>query len=246
MRSRRSDLLIGLAAAVLLHGALLAAAGGLLRQRRAAFLASTPEATLEVLVVSEEAWRAQLEESQPVRVVKPIEAREMHTQAALPAWPEVELESVAFNGFALRNMNHRQCIEAPSPPPARPHELVASEALREGLEVQSKEQQADEPAVATMNSGPQLIEGTSSLVKSRPHLRYPSRPLRRGIEGRVRVGVEVGTDGEVSRSWIMKSSGNRELDRAASMYLRGWRFDVAQLANLTTRSFQNDVRFELE
>jgi protein TonB len=59
---------------------------------------------------------------------------------------------------------------------------------------------------------------------------YPAAALRRGAEGEVLVRVQVGSDGRVGRLELARSSGDRDLDRAALAAVRGWRFQPAQTA----------------
>lgn len=59
---------------------------------------------------------------------------------------------------------------------------------------------------------------------------YPGTALRRGAEGEVLVRVRVGPDGRPAGIELARSSGDRDLDRAAVQAVRGWRFQPA-LAN---------------
>lgn len=61
-----------------------------------------------------------------------------------------------------------------------------------------------------------------------PAPRYPSRALRRGESGTVRVRVEVGPDGRPSQVSVAQASGSRDLDRAAVDAVRRWRFHPAR------------------
>lgn len=57
-----------------------------------------------------------------------------------------------------------------------------------------------------------------------PAPRYPAQAARRGVEGVVRVRVEVGADGVPTDVAVVEGSGTRELDRAALDAVRRWRF----------------------
>lgn len=57
-----------------------------------------------------------------------------------------------------------------------------------------------------------------------PAPRYPAQAARRGVEGVVRVRVEVGADGVPTDVAVVEGSGTRELDRAALEAVRRWRF----------------------
>jgi protein TonB len=56
---------------------------------------------------------------------------------------------------------------------------------------------------------------------------YPQPALRGGVQGTVLVRVAVAADGRPTRVDIARSSGSRELDRAAQRAVEGWRFEPA-------------------
>jgi protein TonB len=76
---------------------------------------------------------------------------------------------------------------------------------------------APTPAAAT--SAPVAI--------STPAPRYPASALRRGESGEVLLRIEVDPAGMPYSMDIVRSSGSRELDRAALVAARGWRFRPA-------------------
>ena len=55
--------------------------------------------------------------------------------------------------------------------------------------------------------------------------RYPPQAIRQRHEGTVTLLILVGTDGSVKDVKVDKSSGFRELDRAAMDAARKWRFN---------------------
>jgi len=243
VEKRRIDLTVGLMASVILHTAVLAAASGMLLPRNTAQLSADPRPSLEVLVVPEQDWRAQLEESQPMRIAQPIETPSIHQPAEPLAWPELDVARPREQALTLRVPFTSPSIDTPPPVTERTRELVQPDPLLEEMH----EPLPPEPVAAVEAAAPVQIESTSSIVLYRPELRYPPRPLRRGIEGIARVGIEVGASGNVSRVWLMKSSGNRELDRAALENLNGWRFDPAAIAAMGLGwAFRNDVRFVID
>lgn len=83
---------------------------------------------------------------------------------------------------------------------------------------------ADEAPPARAPS--QLASAPVPISQTPP--KYPSRAMRRGEEGLVRVKVEVGADGEPTSVTVDTSSQSRELDRAAVDAVRRWRFRPAQ------------------
>ncbi len=67
-------------------------------------------------------------------------------------------------------------------------------------------------------------------VLSDPPPPYPPLAIRRGAEGTVVLRVQVGADGRVADVRIERSSGHRDLDRAAERQVRErWRFVPAQV-----------------
>lgn len=241
MERRRTDLAIGLVVAVAAHGAVLAAAGGMLSSHNAAPLSTEPRPPLEVLVVEEQAWRAQLEESQPMRIAQPREVPKVHQPTQPPDWPELDVARPLEQSLAVVVPIPRDSFDTVRPQVAPPRELVQPEPLVERM------QKAESAVPVVEAAAPVPISSASSLVLYRPELRYPSRAHRRGIEGVVRVGMKVDSKGEVTRTWILKSSGNRELDRAALANLRSWRFDPQAVAKAGLAGlFRNDVRFEID
>lgn len=68
---------------------------------------------------------------------------------------------------------------------------------------------------------------SSPVPTSRPSPQYPRAALRAGIEGTVRVQVDVGPDGVPTSVSLDQGSGHRELDRAALDAVKRWRFRPA-------------------
>lgn len=135
---------------------------------------------------------------------------------------------------------------APLPAP-----LPAGEANRNASGMGEKPQSADAggerpyvieaprpapPAAPVAPAGPKPTPSTASAATTlpmpvagqTPAPRYPSRALRRGESGTVRVRVEVGPDGRPSQVSVAQPSGSRDLDRAALDAVRRWRFHPAR------------------
>ena len=69
---------------------------------------------------------------------------------------------------------------------------------------------------------------TDALALGRnPPPRYPVAALRRGEGGTVVLRVNVGADGRADDVAVARRSGSRELDRAAMVAVRDWRFKPA-------------------
>lgn len=77
------------------------------------------------------------------------------------------------------------------------------------------------PAASGRNSPP--------VPTHRPAPHYPAQALRAGIGGLVQVRIYVGPDGIPTSVAVVRSSGSRELDRAAQRAARNWRFQPAQV-----------------
>ncbi len=75
------------------------------------------------------------------------------------------------------------------------------------------------PPASTGTTGPVAI--------ATPAPRYPATALRRGESGEVLLQIEVDPGGMPYAMDILRSSGSRELDRAALVAARGWRFRPA-------------------
>ncbi len=65
------------------------------------------------------------------------------------------------------------------------------------------------------------------LVELNAQPRYPLAALRRGESGTVVLRVNVGADGVPDEVAVARRSGSRELDRAALVAVRDWRFQPA-------------------
>ncbi|MEM6476021.1 MAG: energy transducer TonB [Pseudomonadota bacterium] len=77
---------------------------------------------------------------------------------------------------------------------------------------------------------------------------YPSRALRREIEGTVGVSVTIGTNGRVSGCSVSRSSGSSILDDAACKGMRRYaRFNAAKdkAGNPTTGSYSTSITYRL-
>lgn len=100
-------------------------------------------------------------------------------------------------------------------------------------ETRAAEQQ--EGAVQAQGTGPTAEEvapedpsgSTDITIRSSPAPRYPPAAFRAGIEGEVRVRVDVDANGNATDVWVETSSGNSDLDRAAKDAARRWTFHPA-------------------
>jgi len=250
---RRADLAIGALLAIGLHGAVIGAIGRW--DRPGSFRAGEPRAAsaASVVVLAPELARALVQPGvvprgprlrEPRSAPHPQEASAPSPAPARSAAPldPPPLLADAPTGLPLLPAERPEPAQRLAPPP-RP-------APRPDTERDVGEASAEAPGEEAEREGapgatPDLA-AAAELVAHRPPLDYPERARRRGIEGAVRVGLEVGAGGSVARAWVERSSGSRALDRAALDNVRGWTFhpDAVRLAGLGW-VFHQDVRFSL-
>jgi protein TonB len=78
-----------------------------------------------------------------------------------------------------------------------------------------------------------------------PAPRYPAQALRSGEQGTVMVSAEISEDGVPSAVEVARSSGSRQLDRAAVDAVRHWRFRPAMAdGRPTTGRVQVPISFK--
>lgn len=95
------------------------------------------------------------------------------------------------------------------------------------------------PVAASQGSGTQSIEGSGGKpgrilpprVLSKVEPDYPESARRQGVEGVVRVKIEINEQGRADSVWVTGSSGNDALDEAAMRAVRKWRFTPARDEN---------------
>ena len=110
-------------------------------------------------------------------------------------------------------------VEAPKLPPATPAPM------------------ARRPGTPVATAQPQPI--------SSPAPKYPSRALRRGDRGTVLVRAQIDVDGVPSDVIVGRSSGSRDLDRAAVEAVRRWKFKPAMSGELpVSASVQIPINFQ--
>lgn len=75
------------------------------------------------------------------------------------------------------------------------------------------------------------------VIVSRPPPHFPLQAIREAHEGTVIVLILVGVKGTPLNAWIEKSSGYRELDRAAIASARHWTFKPRTIDGVPTESY---------
>ncbi|MDO4709984.1 MAG: TonB family protein [Pseudomonadota bacterium] len=124
----------------------------------------------------------------------------------------------------------------PLPTPQSPAEGAQTGSLLPPppLQAARPQQPAIEPS-ATSQPAPPPVQQTQQRSSAstppvpirQPAPRYPRNALRNGIGGVVQLQVDVGPDGVPTSVSLIRSSGSRELDRAATEAVRRWRFQPA-------------------
>lgn len=233
---RRRDLSLAFALALGLHTLALGLARGLGLPLAHSAPAAVPP-PLQLSLIDERTWHAMLDPVLPGVATELLEAPDTRAFPAL----EPLASPLPAGTTPLAPPAHSAARAIPLPRASREAapELLEAPALFEPSEVSTLE---TPPAALPVD-----LPVNSALVLSRPSLRYPSGPHRLGIEGTVRAGLEVDKEGRVLRTWLVQSSGNRDLDRSALRNLRDWLFDPANLPARTGGNlFTTTIRFEIK
>jgi TonB family protein len=92
-----------------------------------------------------------------------------------------------------------------------------------GNETGNKPKSENTP-IATAPKPP--IENNSKLNRAdciQCQIKYPDRARQRGIEGNAEVAIDTDSQGNVTRVWLVRSSGDSELDQAAQQAAQEWK-----------------------
>jgi TonB family protein len=129
---------------------------------------------------------------------------------------------------------------APPPAPAMPLVIVppierntpaeavpAATARKTAVAAAAVEAVAKPTAEVTAKIDTPRVTQALPLAADNAAPRYPSGALRRGEGGTVVLRVNVGADGKPEDVEVARHSGSRELDRAALVAVRDWRFRPA-------------------
>lgn len=101
--------------------------------------------------------------------------------------------------------------------PRAPDPAIAQRPVPQAERIEPPSPASPPPAAAT----------TAPVPIATPAPPYPASALRRGESGEVLLRIEVDPNGMPYSMDIVRSSGSRELDRAALVAARGWRFRPA-------------------
>lgn len=171
--------------------------------------------------------------------VKPIQNQPATTEVSLikSKSPDTEEEPVQSTS-PLSDQNSSQ----DQPTPAQVHSSVPSDHHN----INTNDQVAPQVAgvVATSSSTVMLL---ARPLASNPQPVYPRAAQRRGIEGKVLLGVEVSALGLPLNVNVQQSSGHPMLDEAALQAVRQWKFQPARHGSMDVRSqVQIPVVFRLQ
>lgn len=155
-------------------------------------------------------------------------------------------------------------IQAPAPPTAsQPPERIVTRTdpsvravvqpssvpvLVDNTGVANTERPLVEPTMSTIEvEAPAPASSAAAAYASVAAPAYPPMARRQGREGETLLRVLVGVDGRALKVEINRSSGHRELDRAAIIAVRDWRFRAAVEGGVAIESWvEVPIAFRLD
>ena len=111
-------------------------------------------------------------------------------------------------------------------PQVEPEQVIQAEVMQDVPPAEPATQGEVAPATDSAASGNGTMR-TAVFAEGCATPEYPTRAARNGDQGTVRLALLVGADGRVSSSRVAKSSGSRDLDRAALQALSLCKFQPA-------------------
>lgn len=111
-------------------------------------------------------------------------------------------------------------------PQVEPEQVIQAEVMQEVAPAEPASQGDVAPATDSAASGNGTMR-TAVFAEGCATPEYPARAARNGDQGTVRLALLVGADGRVTSSRVAKSSGSRDLDRAAVQALSLCKFQPA-------------------
>jgi protein TonB len=108
-------------------------------------------------------------------------------------------------------------------PPARPAPPAPEPGLAEAAPAPALPAVAAAPALREL-APPAFVPEAWLRVIAQPAPHYPYGARRRGAEGIAWLRVDLAASGRVQRVEVERSTGHRDLDRAAVAAVRSWRF----------------------
>jgi len=206
---------------VLLHGAVLLPAIGLLDEPPTDRADPMQLGTVELLPVEVAGTDASPATAEPTQPAEPVAA----------AQPETTRDSAEARPAPHAAADPSPPVAAAPPPPAPPSPTTsarapASPASQESDRLMLSLSGTDSASNATV-SGPNLIPASpDDQSRNRPPV-YPQDAARRGQQGTVVVLIRVSSLGLAEGAEVLTSSGHRALDQAAVDAVMTWRFRPA-------------------
>jgi protein TonB len=131
-----------------------------------------------------------------------------------------------------------------TPPRASSHSAAAAEKVETATAAEPYAPAPDRAASGRESFSEARYHG-EGLSNRKPV--YPYAARRRGLEGRVVLGVTVTSDGSAAAVEVVSSSGSALLDQAALQAVQGWRFIPAQRnGQAVSGRVQVPITFRLE
>jgi len=132
-------------------------------------------------------------------------------------------------------------------PPEKIHNIKtgrSKEQIAAIVSPRSRNRKLDEGI--TKSIGSERENADASPIEGNPKPLYPVRAVRKGLQGRVVLNVEVLPSGDAGILKTAISSGHWVLDQAAIKAVRQWQFTPAKLAGISVLSYvQVPIQFKL-
>lgn len=178
---------------------------------------------------------------QPIQKIAPPE---------LPGWINIKLVA-GFEEQQTVKEHQVKPVIAPMPKPAAAKQVKKKPlAKRQDRVAEVKPKQSPpeviEEEVKAASASTYVKADSRPFALDNPKPAYPSAARRRGMQGVVLLQVKVSDKGNVAGIHIMRSSGFRVLDIAASNSVKNWRFMPARQNDENVAStVQVPIRFIL-
>lgn len=142
----------------------------------------------------------------------------------------------------------------PTPSPAAPSITTPEinlEVAVDGLAISPLQPvQVAAPAAPVQPSAPtQVGQGNRDVMPTRRvNPKYPTRALRRGIEGYVLLKYDIDTDGRPDNIQVVEAQPPRVFEREARRALSRWKYQPKKIAGKTVvqHGLQTKIEFKLE
>ena len=154
-------------------------------------------------------------QSKSITLPKLIEDATVWVQPKLPPPPPPQPPTPQQRVVKPKVVVPKTEVETPPPPVKDVVEATTeTEPVMEDAQPSNNDVPPSEPAKASSNPG-QMFSAVLANADGCAKPDYPVSAARNGDTGTVTLALMVGTDGRVQDARVQKSSGHRELDRAA-------------------------------